>query len=119
MTLAAPALRSRTAPRHFAWLLWLALLLPIAQMAAMGHTVLHVGDETSRQTERDQGLPESACHLCLIAAAIGSGGLRGAPPPLPDLTARHEVPRAALGGAWLPLPARAYLSRAPPFSVPH
>ncbi|WP_018987774.1 hypothetical protein [Aromatoleum toluclasticum] len=112
--------RSRTAaPRHLAWLLWLALLLPIGQLAAMCHAVTHVSEETSRQAGREKGLPDKACDLCLIAAALGGGGLRGVPPPPPDLTARHEVPQAALDGTWLPLHARAYLSRAPPFLVPH
>ncbi|HJV26094.1 MAG TPA: hypothetical protein VJ673_10405 [Aromatoleum sp.] len=118
MTHTAPALHLRTAPRHFAWLLWLALLLPIGQMAAMCHALSHVNDEATRQSERNKGVPDSACDLCLIAAAIGSGGLRGAPPPLADVTARHEMPLAAFDGTWLPSPARAYLSRAPPFSVP-
>ncbi|NMG43888.1 hypothetical protein GPA22_09100 [Aromatoleum toluvorans] len=115
----APASRSRIAPRHFAWLLWLALLLPVGQLAAMAHAVTHSGGEATRQAERDKGLPETACDLCLISVAIGAGGLRGAPPSLPDPAVRDEIPQAALDSARLPLAARAYLSRAPPFSVPH
>ncbi|BAL26330.1 hypothetical protein [Azoarcus sp. KH32C] len=119
MSVAAPASPYRTAPRHFAWLLWLALLLPIGQMAAIFHAVSHLDRQTALQVEDGGGLPDTPCDLCLIAAAIGSGGLRGAPPTLPDLTASHEVPQAAFDSDWLPSPARAYLSRAPPFFVPH
>ncbi|AYH45601.1 hypothetical protein [Azoarcus sp. DN11] len=112
-----PASLRRNAPRHFAWLLWLALLLPVGQLAAMCHAVSHTGGEWTRQAGRDKGLPEAACDLCLISAAIGAGGLRGASPPLPELTARQEIPQTALDTARPPSPARAYLSRAPPFSV--
>lgn len=118
MPFAARTPRS-SAPRHFVWLLWLALLLPVGQLAAMCHALSHTGQITSRQVERDTGLPDAPCDLCIIAGSLSGGGLRGEPPPSPHLAARHQAPPAAADGAWLPSFPQPYLSRAPPFSVPH
>lgn len=98
------------------WLLWLALLLPVGQVAAAWHALSHTGLETSSEPDGDKGLHPTHCDLCLTAAEIGGGGLAGAPPSLPHVAARHELPQAAVHGVWLAPPARAYRSRAPPFA---
>ena len=48
------------------WLLWLALILPIAQAMAGVHALSHVGDS------RDDGIAHLVhCDLCLTAADLG------------------------------------------------
>jgi len=109
-------LRSRiVTPRRFIWLLWLALLLPVGQVAAAWHVLSHTGAETSSEGDGDKGLHPIHCDLCLTAAVIGGGGLPGESPSLPRLAASHELPQAAASGVWLAPPVRAYRSRAPPF----
>ena len=113
------ALRSRiVSQRHFAWLLWLALLLPMAQAAATWHALSHIGIDTSGEVDGKQAQHASHCDLCLTAAAVTGGALPGTPPSLPLLAARHQAPQAAFASLWLALPTLAYLSRAPPLSKP-
>lgn len=105
------------------WLLWLALVLPLAQSAAQWHGFSHLAAEVSaaelsRQTgaqARGQASGHSIpCDLCLGGAALNFGGLLGTLPELLLQTARHAAPLAVLPAAWLPPLALAYLSRAPP-----
>ena len=111
------ALRSRTAPqRRFTWLLWLALLLPMAQAAATWHALSHTGREASGEANGKQALHQTHCDLCLTAAAVTAGALPVAPPAMPYPAARHDLPQAAFASVWLALPALAYLSRAPPLA---
>ena len=109
-------LRSRLlAPRRFAWVLWLALLLPLAQGAAAWHALSHTGADLS--TEQDgKALHAAHCDLCLAAAAVAGGALPGAPPALSFATVRHAVARPQAVVAASVAPAFAYLSRAPPFA---
>ncbi len=102
--------------RHFVWLLWLALLLPVAQGAATWHAFSHVGADATGQVDGKQALHPTHCDLCLIATAIGSGALPGEAPSLPQALARHALPQAAVGAVWLPLLLTAYRSRAPPLA---
>jgi hypothetical protein len=109
--------------RHLAWLLWLAMLLPLAQIGAASHALSHLfaptGTEQLEQQDGKQALPHHDCALCLLASIVGTGS------PLPkalhlslQAPAAHAVPlHAARGLSPGPL-ARAYLSRAPP-SLPH
>ena len=105
----------RTAPAKAAasWLLWLALLLPLAQLAGSEHGLLHLDRAAADETHRDQGLAQG-CDLCLLAtaAAHGAGDLRRA--PLPLVAAAKSQPFAPhRPGAVAPAPAP-YHSRAPP-----
>jgi hypothetical protein len=110
------ALRSRLlAPRHFAWLLWLALLLPLAQGAAAWHALSHTGADLSPEHD-GKALHATHCDLCLTAADVIGGVLPGEPPPLFFATVRHTTPLPQPVGAASVAPARAYLSRAPPFA---
>ena len=105
------ALRSRiVSQRHFAWLLWLALLLPVAQAAATWHALSHIGRDASSEVDGKLARHVSHCDLCLTAAAVTGGALPGTPPSVPHPAARHQAPLA--------LPALAYLSRAPPLFRP-
>src|SRR6185369_5026454 len=97
--------------RHFAWLLWLALLLPVAQAAAACHALSHAAT-ASDERDNKQLLHEGHCDLCLIGAALGGGALTGAAPASPHPAVRHEAPPAAAVACPVSSPVRAYLSRA-------
>jgi hypothetical protein len=95
-----------------AWVLWLALLLPLAQLGAAVHGYAHLRDPV--RTSSDKHLP-AACDACVTAAAIGAGT---APAPVmpaaPFLALEHAAPRdfaAAPAPSAAPTP---YQSRAPP-----
>ena len=111
------ALRSRLlAPRHAAWLLWLALLLPFAQAAANWHGLSHVRlDAGAADPDGKQALHTVHCDLCLVAAAVTGGAPASNSPALLLHAAAHEAPMRALHGLAGTGPTLAYLSRAPPF----
>jgi hypothetical protein len=113
------ALRTRlSTPRRFTWLLWLALLLPMAQAVANWHAFAHTGREAPGDANGKQAPHLSHCDLCLTAAAVTGGALPAAPVFLPSPALRHQVPQAAFASVWLAPAALAYLSRAPPLA-PH
>src|SRR5262245_39195506 len=102
--------------RRFAWLLWLALLLPIAQATAAGHALSHLGTPAgSSELDGKKALTQHAdCALCAIAAAMGASAPPSTPPTWPQLAARHENAQGLLV-SFAPGPSvRAYHSRAPP-----
>lgn len=112
-------------PRRFSlsWLMWLALLLPLAQSAAQWHGLSHWATEagaadltrqTGGRTDGQAAGHALGCDLCLAGAALDSGSLLSTLPGLLLPTVRHAAPLAAGLGVWLPPLARAYLSRAPP-----
>jgi len=116
--------RSRSAPQHrLTWLLWLALLLPLAQSAAAWHAVSHTaagsvsGSNERPASDNKQALHPAQCDLCLTAAALGGGALPTAQQGLVHPAARHQAPQATPGSPWLPPLTRAYHSRAPPFAL--
>lgn len=108
--------RFRSSPhRRLVWLVWLALIVPVAQAVAMAHALSHVRVASVGDAD-DKGAPHSEyCSLCLSAAAITGGGA-----PVSESVAwfppaiRHVEPLASLASAVLAAPAAAYLSRAPP-----
>jgi hypothetical protein len=100
-------------PRSLAWLLALALWLPVAQWSAATHALLHLPSAAADDGERPAHLPGS-CKACVVAATIG-----GAAPQSPSVFA--ILPR--LPRAHPPAPGEAgsfqhraapYRSRAPP-----
>jgi hypothetical protein len=111
---AARQLRSRP-PRHLAWLLWLVLLLPIAQTAATWHLLSHATDAIA-VGDNHKAAPHSLhCDLCVTAGAIAGGALASTPPSLPHaLAAPSEAPQAAFDNLSENLLALAYQGRAPP-----
>ena len=102
--------------RKLSWLLWLALLLPLAQAAATSHGYSHVlksaipGDD-SQAPQLDH------CDLCLAAAAVSAGALPSVPQSLPASTARHEKPALLALGVWPSRTTLAYRSRGPPSTL--
>jgi hypothetical protein len=100
--------------RSLSWLLWLALLLPMAQSAAIWHGYSHVHVDAREHDERKQAPYAAHCELCLTAADAGGSALLGARLVLATLAARHALPQLAAGSIWQASPALAYLSRAPP-----
>ncbi len=111
------SLRSRIVlQRHFAWLLWLMLLLPVAQVAASWHALTHVSVDAGAARDPQHAPHLAHCDLCLTAAAIDSGAPLAEPLSLKAEVARHELPQTAAIACWVASPARAYLSRAPPIA---
>jgi hypothetical protein len=102
--------------RHFGWLLWLVLLLPVAQTAASWHVLSHAG---ARQTEdaSQQALDQDLCDLCVSAAALLGGAPLRATAPWPANHSLAEAPRFNPSAAPVLAPVRTYDSRAPPLSL--
>ena len=91
--------------------LLLALVLPLAQVAAAAHELTHV-----RAALQDKSSPTPAhCDLCVVAAAVTGGGAAAH-----ALVVLH-APAVAEQPTWVALvpatrdPATPFLSRAPPF----
>jgi hypothetical protein len=105
----------RFSQRCRAWLLCVALLVPIAQAAAAWHTVA-----VSRADHGTAGdtpsFHHSHCDVCLAAAALSGGALPAAAPLPPRVCGRHEAPRAVPSSARCAPPAWPYRSRAPPLA---
>ena len=98
-------------------LIWLALLVPLAQSAAAWHALSHFG---ASAVERIDGHPASAgpdhCDLCLTAASVSGGGLLASMAGPVRGSMGHILAASTQHGVWLAPPARAYLSRAPPLA---
>ena len=115
--MAFAVLRSAARTR-FAWLLALALWLPVAQWCAATHALLHLqanSTQTASGEERQQPAQQPGpCDLCVVAASIGGAAPLPAAAEVPVLQATGEA------AADLPLPPPAaapilaYRSRAPP-----
>jgi len=108
-----PALLSR---RHLGWLLWLLLLLPLAQTAATWHVLSHARSEQSRE-DTSQGLHLERCDLCFSAATLFGGAPAGSAGRLPASRTPGDALNLAPRSGHLSVPLRAYDSRAPPFST--
>ena len=103
--------------RSLGWLLGLALLLPMAQLASSWHGVSHVRTEVAVHEGGKQAPRAAHCDLCLLAAALGGGALPSRAPALALPSTRHAAPdptAAALPGA---PPTLAYRSRGPPLTL--
>lgn len=115
--LAMNKLSSRAFPqRRLWWLLWLALLLPAAQAAAAWHAVSHAALESSGETGGKQLVHLNDCAQCLAAAAMSGGAPTGQIQRVIHSEACYAVPPFTADGLLPAFRARAYLSRAPPFS---
>lgn len=99
-------------PGLSAWVLWLAFLLPLAQLGAAVHGYTHLQDPP--RTSSDKHLP-AACDACVAAAVLGAGAAPASnPPAAPLVVLAHAAPRqptVAVAPAAAPSP---YQSRAPP-----
>ena len=103
--------------RHFVWLLWLVLLLPMGQTTATWHVLSHVHSSQATEGDGQQGIHQDHCDLCLSAATLIGGAPLAYLPDAPLATRRVEAPLVALYGLFSTTPTKAYNSRAPPFST--
>jgi hypothetical protein len=104
--------------RHPGWLLWLALLLPLAQSAATWHVLSH---SVAAQVEDNSGpkaIGQDPCDLCLSAAAVLGGATRLATSPWFLAGGLIQAPFGAPPERPAPAPAHVYQSRAPPLFQP-
>lgn len=107
--------RSRSpATRRFAWLLWLGLLLPVAQLAAATHALSHARQAASRDEPGSQAPHLAHCDLCLVAAAIGGAVAGGETAMLARPPLGASLPQAVVDDIRPAAPVLAYRSRAPP-----
>ncbi|HJV71216.1 hypothetical protein [Ideonella sp.] len=96
------------------WLMWLALLLPLAQAAAAWHEVSHTAESAGTLDAGKKALHLGACGLCLASAAVHGAGVAPAlPAMLHPALAQSQPPLPA--PSWRPAaPVLGYRSRAPP-----
>ena len=112
------ASRSRTAaPRRFAWLLWLAMLLPLAQAVAGSHVYSHTDELAAGLADPGKAKHAQHCDLCLAGSVVHGGGLPAAALLLPLRPAAHAAPHVAFDSLWEAAPALAYQGRAPPIAL--
>jgi hypothetical protein len=104
----------RFSRRCLAWLLWIGLLLPVAQVAAAAHALSHASQEASRNGDGTQAAAQAHCDLCLIGAAIGAAAPLAERPTLTTVTVSRPAPQAASAELPPAVPVLAYRSRAPP-----
>ncbi len=102
--------------RHLGWLLWLVLLLPIAQTAASWHVLSHASVQKTEDASQ-QALDQDRCELCASAAALLGGAPLGSTDPWPTNRALTQTLRFDPRAAPMLAPVRAYDSRAPPLSL--
>lgn len=97
-------------------LLWLALLLGLAQTVAIQHAYSHSPGEAASTSSGKHPGGVAHCHACILAATVG-----GAPPPavaLPlPMLAQQLPPLASPATQFAALPHRPYAIRAPPAST--
>lgn len=101
--------------RRLLWTFLLALLLPLAQVAAAAHEVSHVKAATEAGSKA--GIHGGHCEMCALAANIVGGGAAASPPVIPAAIATHVGPLGT-EGRLSAAPTHAFLSRAPPSSLP-
>ena len=110
-----PFARSRRSnASRFAWLLWLGLLLPVAQLAAATHALSHARQAVNRDEPNPQAPHLAHCDLCLTAAAIGGAAPAAASTVIVVSSVRSSLPTGALDAQSATPPVLAYRSRAPP-----
>lgn len=90
--------------RRLLWSLLLALILPLAQVAAAAHEVTHV-----------KAAPVSIqCDHCTLAAAVSGGAAPSVPLALPAADSPDATPQAPAIVPRAGEPFTAFASRAPP-----
>jgi len=104
----------RVSRRCLAWLLWIGLLLPVAQVAAAAHALSHASQEAGRSGDGKQAAAQTHCDLCLIAAAIGGVAPPAKPPTPTPVTVSSQAAQVTSADVPPAAPVLAYRSRAPP-----
>ena len=99
------------------WLLWLAVLVPVAQLTAVWHGYSHVAQQ-SRSGGEDRQAPHAFhCDLCLAAADLSGNGPPSGGPSVQAATRRDMPSATGASSVWTAPPTLAYLSRAPPLTL--
>jgi hypothetical protein len=97
-------------------LLWLALVLALAQTVAIRHAYSHAPGETASSSSGKHPGGLAHCHSCIVAASVG-----GAAPPTSALlfaATQQQLPHVAEPVAQHAAPRqRPYAIRAPPVSA--
>ncbi len=106
----------RSTARRFAWLLWLGLLLPVAQIAAATHALSHASQAGSHDESHPQAPHLVHCDLCLMAAAIGGAAPAAIPSTLPMVSFEESHPGDVADTPLANATVLAYRSRAPPLA---
>ena len=96
------------------WLLWLALLLPLAHTAAAWHELSHAAARAADQDSDQKSLHSAACGLCLTSAAVDGAGTASASPSIALLSLPQCLHAGAGKARAATAPTLGYLSRAPP-----
>jgi len=96
------------------WAWALALLLPLAQLAASWHALSHVAFEGDAAATVKRTLHIGHCDLCLTAAAVGDGPSAVQPLVFVPMALRHVRPNGVSIAVRVASRLAAYLSRAPP-----
>ena|SRR5437899_2212366 len=101
--------------RRLLWTFLLALLLPLAQLAAAAHEISHV--QPQLQADSKSALHGEHCGICALAAHIGGGAAATSPLEFVQDELHHGAPiwfvssRPSMGAFF------GYLSRGPPNSL--
>lgn len=107
----------RFTQRLLGCLLWLALLLPLAQVAASWHEVSHLAQDGAAGGQERSALHLGHCELCLNAAAVHAAGPLAQPLVWRGPAQHHALPPAPRRVPMATALALAYRSRAPPTSA--
>lgn len=94
-------------------LLWLAVVVALAQVVAIRHAYSHTPGETSRQSGGKHPGGLAHCEACIAAVALGTA----APPPVPLLFAAlaQQLPQLVAPADQVVAPRQQpYAIRAPP-----
>ena len=95
--------------RRFLLALLLALVLPLAQVAAAAHEVSHV------RALADKSTPAAVhCDICVVAAAVTGGGAASQAPVVLHAPAPQATPSWAVLAPVASEPAAHFQSRGPP-----
>lgn len=104
-----------TSRKRLAWLLWFALLLPFAQLAAAAHELGHLAAPAQVQGGVGKAKAQAAtCEVCLVAAAVDGGGAAQAPMAWAAAPVHFKEPGVIAAGVVASGSAGAFLPRAPP-----
>jgi hypothetical protein len=107
------------AVRHsVVWLLAIALLVPLAHIAALAHGFSHIHADANSLREGDRKAPSQACEICLIDAAVTGGALPATVAAPLVIHGPDAAPRHTDTSLQQRQPRLGYLSRAPPVSGP-
>lgn len=102
---------------RMAWLLWLAISLPLSQAAVGWHLSTHGGARAGAPDDSRRVDHSLKCEVCLLGAALAVGGGAADAPGAPSCAAQHGAPAPRIKTPVRACHRSIYLSRAPPASI--